>query len=158
MATKEPTETSPLILPTTVADAAAAAAVQRDLGGGGRGRGSLAWRVGIVLATLSGVLHTANNFFIQYFAVDALELLLVRSAVQALALGALAAATDPRLVPSTLATRLFVATQAVLGGVRLYMNFKCLGFMPLGDALTIIFTEPLFTIILSLIFLRTKYV
>ena len=34
--------------------------------------------------------------------------------------------------------------------------FRCLAFLPIGDALTIIFTEPLFTVLLSLIFLRVK--
>ena len=33
---------------------------------------------------------------------------------------------------------------------------RCLAFLPIGDALTIIFTEPLFTVLLSLLFLRVR--
>ena len=50
--------------------------------------------------------------------------------------------------------KLWVALQAAFGAIRLYLNFACLEFLPLGDALTIIFTEPLFTVILSFILLR----
>ena len=39
-------------------------------------------QIGIALATFSGFLFTANNFLIQYFAIGALEILLVRSIVQ----------------------------------------------------------------------------
>jgi drug/metabolite transporter (DMT)-like permease len=37
-----------------------------------------------------------------------------------------------------------------------FLQFACLAFMPLGDALTLVFTEPLWTIILSKIILRTR--
>ena len=44
--------------------------------------------------------------------------------------------------------------QATFGGLRLFFNFTCLPYIPIGDALTLIFSEPLFTIVLSYIFLR----
>ena len=37
-----------------------------------------------------------------------------------------------------------------------YVACRCLAFLPIGDALTIIFTEPLFTVLLSLLFLRVR--
>jgi hypothetical protein len=40
------------------------------------------WRIGLTLAIASGLLFTATNFLIQYFAVEALEILLVRSLFQ----------------------------------------------------------------------------
>ena len=60
MAEKQPSETSSL-LPTSVVNTSST----RD------------WKFGIVLVSLSGILHTANNFLVQFFEVDALELLLV---------------------------------------------------------------------------------
>ena len=45
--------------------------------------------------------------------------------------------------------QLYVALQGLVGAVRLYLNYACLAYLPLGDALTIIFTEPLFTMIFS---------
>jgi len=139
MAEKQPSETSSL-LPTSVVNTSS----------------TRAWKFGIVLVSLSGILHTANNFLVQFFEVDALELLLVRSAGQSVILGLIAASADSNLLPSTFATRIYVAIQALLAGIRLYLNFRCLAFLPLGDALTIIFTEPLFTVVLSLIFLRVR--
>ena len=114
MAEKQPTERSSL-LPTSVASTMGAPSSSP----------SHAWKFGIVLVSLSGILHTANNFLVQFFEVDALELLLVRSAAQAVVLGLIAAtATDSNLLPSTLATKFYVALQALLAGIRLYLNFR----------------------------------
>ena len=111
------------------------------------------WRLGLALAVISGLLHTATNFFVQYFGVNAVEVLLVRSVVQTLVLGIIAGTSERRLLPAGLVVGTFVLLQSFLGAFRLYFNFKCLAHLPLGDALTLIFTEPLFTILLSLVFL-----
>ena len=42
------------------------------------------WKLGLFLALASGVLFTGNNCMIQYFQVDPLEILLVRSLFQVL--------------------------------------------------------------------------
>ena len=118
MAEKQPTESSSL-LPTSVATTMGAPSSFSS------STPSHAWKFGLVLVSLSGILHTANNFLIQFFEVDALELLLVRSAAQAVVLGLIAAtATDSNLLPSTLATKIYVALQALLAGIRLYLNFR----------------------------------
>ena len=117
MAEKQLTERSSL-LPTSVATTMGASSSSSSTP-------SHAWKFGLVLVSLSGILHTANNFLIQFFEVDALELLLVRSAAQAVVLGLIAAtATDSNLLPSTLATKFYVALQALLAGIRLYLNFR----------------------------------
>ena len=117
MAEKQPTERSSL-LPTSVATTMGAPSSSSI------STPSHAWKFGIVLVSLSGILHTANNFLIQFFEVDALELLLVRSAAQAVVLGLIAATADSNLLPSTLATKIYVALQAMLAGIRLYLNFR----------------------------------
>ena len=116
MAEKQPTERSSL-LPTSVGNTMGAPSSSISTP-------SHAWKFGIVLVSLSGILHTANNFLIQFFEVDALELLLVRSAAQAVVLGLIAATADSNLLPSTLATKIYVALQAMLAGIRLYLNFR----------------------------------
>ena len=116
MAEKHPTERSSL-LPTSVATTMGAPSSSISTP-------SHAWKFGIVLVSLSGILHTANNFLIQFFEVDALELLLVRSAAQAVVLGLIAATADSNLLPSTLTTKIYVALQAMLAGIRLYLNFR----------------------------------
>ncbi|TRY71642.1 hypothetical protein TCAL_03122 [Tigriopus californicus] len=119
------------------------------------------WKLGLALAGISGVLFTANNFLIQYFEVDSLEMLLVRSVVQVVVLGIIVASESgisdvmAEMSPArSWLVHFFVGLQAIFGAFRLYFNFTCLQYMPLGDALTIIFTEPLFTMVLSLIFLK----
>ena len=47
--------------------------------------------------------------------------------------------------------RALCAAQAFVGAARLLLNFACLSYLPLGDALTLIFSEPLFTMGLSLV-------
>ena len=57
---------------------------------------------------------------------------------------------------SNISVKFWIAFQALFGALRLYFNFACLQYLPLGDALTIIFTEPLFTVVLSFILLKTS--
>ena len=40
------------------------------------------WLLGSLLAVLSGILFTANNFLVKYFSIEAVEMLLVRSSLQ----------------------------------------------------------------------------
>ena len=113
MAEKQPTERTSL-LPTSVTSDPSSSSLST----------SRAWTFGVVLISLSGILHTVNNFLIQFFEVDALELLLLRSAAQAVILGLVAATADSNLLPSTHATKFYVAIQALLAGIRLYLNFR----------------------------------
>jgi drug/metabolite transporter (DMT)-like permease len=128
--------------------------IQRDLQNNRRSE----WRSGLVLAVISGILFTGNNFFIQYFEVNGLEILLVRSVIQSIIMGVILTNITcfNEAADLTSNVKIYSFLQAAIGGLRLYFNFTCLAYMPLGDALTIIFTEPMFTIILSLIFLKIK--
>lgn len=119
------------------------------------------WKRGLAMAMISGVLCTASNFFIQYFNVDAIEMLLVRSGLQAIVLGAVVTTgrnchISRNTELSVCSTRIWIGLQALLGSVFLLLNFSCLQYMPIGDALTLVFTEPLFTVILAFVFYRTK--
>ena len=119
------------------------------------------WKIGLIMAILSGVLCTASNFFVQYFQVDAIEMLLVRSGLQSIVLGAVVTLGREQHIRnqnemSICSTRIWIGVQAVIGSVLLLLNFACLQYMPIGDALTLVFTEPLFTILLSFILYRTK--
>jgi len=112
------------------------------------------WMLGWFLAIISGVLFTANNFFVKYLSVDPLEMLIIRSGLQTvLIMFGLISTKTPFLPPAT-KDRILVILQGILSGARVFLQFACLAFMPLGDALTLVFTEPLWTIILSKIILR----
>ncbi len=95
------------------------------------------WQFGIFLAVTSGLLFTANNFLIQYFRIEALEILLVRSIVQVFVLGLtvvglrerdhrLSGSRDVSQPPMTATVRIYVILQALVGAVKLYLNFACL--------------------------------
>ncbi len=108
-----------------------------------------------MLAFFSGVLFAANNLFIQMLEVEPLEMLLVRSIVQCLVLGIVAADHPTPREKRTWSAVVFVGLQALFGGFRLLLTFACLTYLPLGDALTLMFSEPLFTVVLSTVLLRT---
>lgn len=125
------------------------------------------WYLGLFLAGLSGVLFTANNFFVKFFSVDPIEMLLVRSALQAFLVGAGLSCVHQKgsswinsfrqaFVPESTCDRILVSLQGILGGLRVFLTFACVGYMPLGDALTLVFTEPLWTIILSKFILHIR--
>ena len=127
----------------------------------------LKWQLGLFLSMLSGLLFTANNFLIQFFKIEALEVLFVRSVVQSFILGLTtlslrkcdqrrSADFSPPTENYSNKIKLFVVLQALVGAIRLYLNFACLAYLPLGDALTIIFTEPLFTMFFSCLAFRYR--
>ena len=95
------------------------------------------WQFGIFLAVTSGLLFTANNFLIQYFRIEALEILLVRSIVQVFVLGLtvvglrerdhrLSGLRDVSQPPMSATVRVYVILQALVGAIKLYLNFACL--------------------------------
>ena len=48
------------------------------------------WHFGVALATFSGFVFTANNALTQYFNIDAIQILLMRSAAQVVIVGLVA--------------------------------------------------------------------
>ena len=113
--------------------------------------------VGWFLAIVSGLLFTTNNFFVKLLEMDAAEVLLVRSALKTVVLGLLLSAPGaPSLLPSSWSDCIFTWLQGICSGVRLLLQLACLHYLPLGDALTLIFTEPLWTVVASKLVLGTR--
>ena len=127
------------------------------------------WLLGSFLAIFSGILFTANNFLVKYYRVEAVEMLLVRSGLQTVLMAAvvgknereknqkkvdISVLTRRSFVPSRRLDRLLVILQGLFTGLRILFTFASVLYMPLGDSLTIVFTEPLWTILLSRVILR----
>lgn len=112
--------------------------------------------LGFFLATLSGVLFTVNNFLFQYLGLNVTEVLLTRSGLQAALLMILLSATCSPILPKGGLDCVLVVLQGLAAAVRVGLTFACLDHLPLGDALTIIFTEPLWTLLLAKLFLGTR--
>ena len=112
---------------------------------------------GFLLAFFSGVLFTVNNFLFQYFELNVTDMLLTRSAMQAGIVGLVVILTGcSSFWPENCFNWFLVTLQSICAGGRVGLTFGCLKFLPIGDALTIIFSEPLWTLVLSKIFLKTR--
>jgi len=113
--------------------------------------------VGILLAFSSGILFTGNNFLFQYYHLNATDMLMSRSAMQGVLLGFVLILTGcSASQPDQCLDWSLIICQSLCSGGRSGLTLLCLGFLPIGDALTIIFSEPLWTLILAKIFLKTR--
>ena len=61
--------------------------------------------------------------------------------------------TGRKIWPSTAYERIMVLMVGVLGGLTMLTTFACVKFMPVGDAMTLIFTNPLFTMLFAACFM-----
>jgi len=113
--------------------------------------------LGLVLAAVIGILFTINNFLFQYFHLNVTDMLLTRSGLQTAVLGLILVLTGcTSFTPVRCMDWFLVVSQSLFAGARVGLTFACLEFLPLGDALTIIFSEPLWTILLAKVFLKTR--
>ncbi len=112
---------------------------------------------GIALAFLSGLIFTVNSYVIQTMALDFSQTLLVRSLIFLIIFSILCYVRKlspwPSLEQVSLKAKIFMVIQGVLGAIMIMTAFCCLSFLPLGDALTLMFTSPLSTMIMAAIFL-----
>ena len=82
------------------------------------------WALGVTLATISGFIFTANNFLIQYYEIGALEILLVRSALQVNLVGIVAGVAGTRMLPGSFFNLLCVSGQAVISTAVIYLSYR----------------------------------
>ena len=69
------------------------------------------WLLGWFLAIISGILFTANNFFVKYLNVDAIEMLLIRSGLQTIILGVMILSTTRKFLPDAWHDKVLVILQ-----------------------------------------------
>jgi len=111
---------------------------------------------GVILASISGILFTANNFVINQSQVDVGDVVLVRTAVQMAVYVTILIAREESFLPSSTEQKLYTVLQGVTGSVCFICGLACVSFMDVPDALSIIFACPVVTILLSVIMLRDK--
>ncbi|XP_034250367.1 solute carrier family 35 member G1-like [Thrips palmi] len=134
-------------------------------GGGARGRGrteSLTARLGlektnwwgIFLALVSGMFFTMSSAAVKALrSVDPMELLVIRSLVQVVVVLPVALYSGVGVLGPK-GHRGLLQLQGVVGALTLVLLFFSFRRLPLGDATTIIFSSPVFVLILSFLFLR----
>ena len=109
---------------------------------------------GLALAFVSGLIFTANNCIIQTFNLDYAENMLIRSTVQTIIFGVICIIKRNSIWPTCeRKIQCLMIFQGVLGSVVMICAFSCMLLMPLGDALTLLFTEPFSTMFMAAIFL-----
>ena len=74
-----------------------------------RRRGLFGW----FLAILSGVLFTSNNFFVKYYDIDALEMLLVRSALQTILMAIIIIVGKRKFLPEKRQDKVLTIVQVI---------------------------------------------
>ncbi len=120
------------------------------------------WRLvfGLFLAFMSGLIFTANNVAIQTLSLDYTDAVIVRGTIQIIFIGLLICLRGstfwPKFGNKPNKYRILMVLQGVLGGVMVICTYCCVLLLPLGDALTLVFSAPLCTMILAAIFLGQK--
>ena len=94
---------------------------------------------------------------IQTLKLDYSDTLLIRSLVQITLIGSVCIYKGfslwPNIGSNTRKLRALIVFQGIFGSLLIICSFSCVLFMPLGDALTLIFSAPLSTMVLAAIFL-----
>ena len=116
--------------------------------------------LGCFLANFSGFIFTLNNCVIQTLKLDFSEVMLVRSLLQLILFSSIICYRGysilPRIGSKPLLIQFCTAFQGIWGGLMIICGVSCVTFMPLGDAMTLLFTAPFSTIVLAAIFLKHR--
>jgi len=112
--------------------------------------------IGLSLAFLSGGFFTANNFFINQFDVSVPDLLLVRTLMQMVIYSSICYYRDLSLLPGPSSQKLLILLQGVMSSLTFITALSAVSYMPVPDALCIVFSCPVVTIILSAIVLKDR--
>jgi len=120
---------------------------------------SSTWRqyaYGVFLASLSGILFTANNFVINQTQVDVGDVVLVRTLLQISIYLSILLYRGESFLPAINSQKVYTILQGLTGSIAFICSLACVSFMDVPDALSIIFACPLVTIFLSAVMLRDR--
>jgi len=112
--------------------------------------------LGVALSIISGILFTANNFIINQFQVVVSDAVIVRCIIQISIYTIIICSSSDRFLPHDCKKKLFTLSQGLAGAINFITSLASVTFMPVPDALCIIFTCPVVTILLSIIILGDK--
>ena len=112
--------------------------------------------IAIVMAFVSGLLFTANNFIIKAFRLSYGEMLTVRSIVQIPVMTFILFMKGEKILPTSVYHRIMLSLIGLFGSIIMLTSFISVKLMPVPDAITLMFTTPLFTIMFSALFLNDK--
>jgi len=111
---------------------------------------------GCFLAFMAGLLVTVNGFLTKGFNINSGEILVVKGILQTLIMAAIVYIKGHTIIPTQVSHRIMTLAVGIMGTMCTFGCFACVLFMPVGDATTLMFTNPLFTIIFAAVFLRQR--
>jgi len=111
---------------------------------------------GNAMAFFSGLFFTANNFIIKAARLSFGELLAVRSIIQIPLVSLILFMKGESFWPTSWYHRVMLCMIGLFGSLTMLTSFACVKYMPVPDAITLIFTAPLFTMVLAAIFMKEK--
>jgi len=111
---------------------------------------------GVCLALVSGALFTANNFLINQLHVSVPDLLLVRTGLQMTVNTCICWYRYLPVLPGDAPQKVFILLQGLMSALTLVTALAAVSYMPVPDALSIVFSCPLVTILLSALVLRDR--
>jgi len=112
--------------------------------------------IGVSLAFVSGGLFTANNFLINQFHVSVPDLLLVRTLMQMLIYSSICYYRSLSPLPGPTRQRLLILLQGLVSSLTFITALAAVSYMPVPDALCIVFSCPVVTITLSAVVLKDR--
>jgi len=111
---------------------------------------------GFFLALLSGGLFTANNFVINQYNVNVGDLLFVRMILQLTIYTSISFYRNEPMLHGTSRQKINIIFQGIFSSLTMTTALASVTYMAVPDALCIVFSCPVVTIILSAIFLGDK--
>ena len=113
--------------------------------------------IGLILAFTSGIIFTANNAVFQKLSLSHVDLLYLRGLLQLFSCLIWAFLHKHQLLfYSQVHTQALVILQGFAIGFILLCSYQSLHFLPLGDAMAILFSSPIFTVILECIIFKKR--
>jgi len=112
--------------------------------------------LGASLSIISGVLFTANNFIINQYKVVVSDAVIVRCIIQTVLYSIVIQCSGDVLLPGTKMSKFLTLSQGLAGALSFITALASVSFMPVPDALCIIFSCPVVTIFLSAAILNDK--
>ena len=94
---------------------------------------------------ISGIIFTFNNTLFKIAGLDYMDTILIRSLFQIALLTFLNYWQKNDYHFGLSKTQGLILIQAFSSGIVIFGSYNCLRFLPIGDAMTILFSSPLFT-------------
>jgi len=111
---------------------------------------------GVSLSLISGALFTGNNFIINLNRVSVCDLVFIRTIIQFIIYSTICYCKNESLLPGTIKEKILIVSQGIAAAMTFITALASVTFMAVPDALCIVFSCPVVTIILSAIFLKDR--